>query len=65
MADYSAMSLTELKEEAKKRGLKGVSTMRKQELAEVLSAQEGAAEPAQAAEQAVSAMQEEDRKSVV
>jgi len=59
MADYSAMSLTELKEEAKKRGLKGVSTMRKQELAEVLSAQEGAAEPAQAAEQAVSAMQEE------
>ena len=40
MADFSTMSLSELKEEAKKRGLKGISTMRKTELAELLSAQE-------------------------
>lgn len=40
MADFSAMSLVELKEEAKKRGLKGISTMRKPELVELLSAQE-------------------------
>lgn len=39
MADFSAMSLTELKEEAKKRGLKGISTMRKPELMELLSGQ--------------------------
>ncbi|MBP3578500.1 MAG: transcription termination factor Rho, partial [Lachnospiraceae bacterium] len=39
MADYSALSLAELKEEAKKRGLKGVSTMRKPELVELLSGQ--------------------------
>ena len=31
MTDYAALSLTELKEEAKKRGLKGISTMRKPE----------------------------------
>ena len=35
-ADYRMMSLSELKEEAKKKGLKGVSTMKKQELAELL-----------------------------
>ena len=40
MADFSAMSLVELKEEAKKRGLKGVSTMRKPELIELLDAKE-------------------------
>ena len=40
MADYSALSLVELKEEAKKRGLKGISTMRKPELVELLSAQD-------------------------
>lgn len=40
MTDYAALSLTELKEEAKKRGLKGISTMRKPELIELLSAQE-------------------------
>lgn len=38
MADLAGMSLAELKEEAKKRGLKGVSTMRKQDLVELLSA---------------------------
>ena len=40
MADFSALSLTELKEEAKKRGIKGVSSMRKQDLVELLSAQQ-------------------------
>ena len=40
MADYSALSLAELKEEAKKRGLKGISAMRKPELVEWLSNQE-------------------------
>ena len=35
--DYSTMSLAELKEEAKKRGLKGVSTLRKPELVAALS----------------------------
>ena len=40
MAEFSTMSLVELKEEAKKRGLKGISTMRKPELVELLSAQE-------------------------
>ncbi len=47
MADFSAMPLAELKEEAKKRGLKGISAMRKPELVELLSAQEasGKAEP--------------------
>ena len=40
MAEYSEMSLAELKEEAKKRGLKGISAMRKPELIELLSAQE-------------------------
>jgi len=46
MADYSELSLAELKEEAKKRGLKGISGMRKTELAELLSGQaEQAEEP--------------------
>ncbi len=45
MVDFSAMSLTELKEEAKKRGLKGVSAMRKTELIDMLSAQDKAKEP--------------------
>ncbi len=40
MADFSGMSLAELKDEAKKRGLKGISTMRKPELVELLSAQD-------------------------
>lgn len=40
MADYSAMSLSELREEAKKIGLKGISAMRKQELVEYLSVQD-------------------------
>ena len=39
MTDYSALSLAELKEEAKKRGLKGISAMRKPELVELLSVQ--------------------------
>jgi len=38
MTDYSEMSLSELKEEAKKLGLKGISAMRKQELVECLAA---------------------------
>jgi len=37
--DYRMMSLTELKEEARKKGLKGVSTMKKQDLAALLIAQ--------------------------
>ncbi len=37
MADFSAMSLAELREEAKKIGLKGISAMRKQELVEYLT----------------------------
>jgi len=40
MTDYSEMSLNELKEEAKKRGLKGVSAMRKPDLINLLSGQE-------------------------
>jgi len=40
MADFTAMSLSELREEAKKIGLKGISAMRKQELVEYLSAQD-------------------------
>lgn len=40
MADYLEMSLNELKEEAKKRGLKGVSTMRKPDLINLLSEEE-------------------------
>ncbi len=44
MADFSVMSLADLKEEAKKLGIKGISTMRKQELVELLSAQEKTAE---------------------
>jgi len=50
MADFSLMSLAELKEEAKKRGLKGISAMRKTELVELLSAQEQPAEPIKAEE---------------
>lgn len=38
MEDYSVMSLADLKEEAKKLGLKGISAMRKQELVEYLAA---------------------------
>ena len=44
MAEFSTMSLAELKEEAKKRGLKGISAMRKNELADMLSAQDKSAE---------------------
>jgi len=40
MANYGEMTITQLKEEAKKLGLKGVSAMKKQELAELLSATE-------------------------
>ena len=40
MADFSAMSLLELKEEAKKRGIKGISAMRKPELIELLTTQD-------------------------
>ncbi len=40
MADYGEMTITQLKEEAKKLGLKGVSAMKKQELAELLAATE-------------------------
>ena len=40
MADYGEMTITQLKEEAKSLGLKGVSTMKKQELAELLTATE-------------------------
>ncbi len=38
MEKYLSMTIAQLKEEAKTRGLKGVSTMKKQELAELLSA---------------------------
>ena len=48
MADYTTMSLVELKEEAKKRGLKGVSTMRKPELVALLSGQAEAPQVKQA-----------------
>ena len=37
MEKYLEMTITQLKEEAKNRGLKGTSTMKKQELAELLS----------------------------
>lgn len=37
MENYSGMTIAQLKEEAKARGLKGVSTMKKQELAELLA----------------------------
>jgi len=38
-ADYTKMSLAELKEEAKNRGFKSISAMRKQELIDLLSAE--------------------------
>ncbi len=38
MEKYLEMTITQLKEEAKKRGMKGTSAMKKQELAELLSA---------------------------
>jgi len=38
MEKYLEMTITQLKDEAKKRGLKGTSAMKKQELAELLSA---------------------------
>ena len=37
MEKYLEMTITQLKEEAKNRGLKGTSAMKKQELAELLS----------------------------
>ena len=43
--DYLNMSLAELKEEAKKKGLKNVSTLRKQSLVELLTATEYALKP--------------------
>ena len=49
-AEYLNMSLAELKEEAKKRGLKNISTMRKQELIDALSAGEKKSEPEMKAE---------------
>ncbi len=58
MTDYAALSLTELKEEAKKRGLKGISTMRKPELIELLSAQE-APENKKATEAVTESLKEE------
>jgi len=45
MSDYSELSLAELKEEAKKRGLKGISAMRKPELVELLSEKEEIKKP--------------------
>ena len=67
MTDYSAWSLTELKEEAKKRGLKGVSAMRKTELVEVLSVQsEPKKQEAPVAEDKrnISAVEEENNEPV-
>ena len=37
MEKYLEMTITQLKEEAKNRGLKGTSAMKKQELAELLA----------------------------
>ncbi len=51
-ADYLSMSLTELKEEAKKRGLKNISTLRKQGLIDLLTETEPKAEPVKSAEPA-------------
>jgi len=50
MSNYSELSLAELKEEAKKRGLKGVSAMRKPDLIALLSAQGASVEPSAANE---------------
>ena len=61
MADYSALSLAELKEEAKKRGLKGVSTMRKPELIELLSEKDTPAETKKAEVPAVAIPKEEEQ----
>ena len=44
MADFSEMSLAELREEAKKLGFKGISAMRKQELVECLSVEKKTAQ---------------------
>jgi len=46
-ADYANMSLAELKEEAKKRGMKSISTMRKQDLIDALAAEQPAEQPEQ------------------
>ena len=43
--DYTGMSLAELKEEAKKRGIKNISIMRKQELIDLLEKEAKAEEP--------------------
>ncbi len=50
--DYSAMSLADLKEEAKKRGVKSVSAMRKQELIDLLSEKDKEAAPKEVKEPA-------------
>ena len=71
MDKYIEMTITQLKEEAKNRGLKGTSTMKKQELVELLSnvdkmlaqKQEKKAEaPAVAAEKAPVATKEKARE---
>ena len=47
MENFFEMTITQLKDEAKKRGLKGTSAMKKQELAELLSATERISEQKQ------------------
>ena len=49
MEKYLEMTITQLREEAKKRGLKGTSAMKKQELSDLLSASDRASEPGQKA----------------
>ncbi|MCH5274103.1 MAG: transcription termination factor Rho [Lachnospiraceae bacterium] len=51
MEDYFSMTIAQLKEHAKAKGIKGVSTMKKQELAELLSAADHAASRKQKAKQ--------------
>ncbi len=66
MADYATMSLAELREAAKQRGLKGISAMRKTELVELLTVMQKAelaeslsAQTAEEPKEAPKAQQEE------
>ena len=60
--DYSTMALSELKEEAKKRGLKGVSAMRKTDLIELLSGKQSETSDEKGTEQVQEVQQQEERK---
>ena len=61
--DFSNMSLSELKEEAKKKDLKGVSAMRKQELIDILSALEKQKEESKTVKEPTEKIKTEEMKT--